>query len=454
MRSAHSSRERGRGPGYTLVNTRHQYCPVPQAVGAGSTGPFSTHTQVGGVEKSATTGPWDGMTIVYAYYFMYAFVFSVAIPTSSTYVERVTGRANLFGPLIATFNFGGVVMQPVQGFLLRRLGVRWSYVVFCAFFVVGSVMYVLAHAQDSTALLFAGRAISGSCSGTQLFFEVVHRTMHDPTHRRNAVVLFVLTYSAGYAFALVCATLVDEQITSSASVNVNALTVPGILSATLAALVGVVGAIFLRDPPSTPPALDGHEPGRKPSKPSASLGSVVVALTAVVVVMFGEGLRQVAIFNVSTLEWKWNATSASLFAAIAILIHAPTMSLDPLLGRRVLPLLLLGLAPTTLAFAPWELALPGAAWLYVVASFLYGPLTRIAFALLSADVLAYSTTSSYPKAFVQALAGASSLGVGLGASAATLWDLSIGPFAVAASLYALFAGLLWLFVTRERVVRL
>lgn len=386
------------------------------------------------------------MSLIYAYYFMYAFVFSVAIPTSSVYVERVTGRANLSGPLIATFNFGGVVMQPAQAFLLRRLGIRWSYAIFCAFFVVGSVMYTLAHLHGSTALLFVGRAISGACSGTQLFFEAVHRTMHSPARHRDAVVLFVLAYSSGYAFALVCAALVDEQVTYAATVNVNALTVPGILSATLAALVGLVGAVFLRNPAAAPPPASGPKPSHEPA---GSLGTALLGLAAVVVVMLGEGLRQVAIFNVSVMEWAWDTTSASLFAAIAMLIHAPTMVIDHLVPRRALPLLLLGLAPITLAFAPWGLALPGAAWLYVAATFLYGPLTRVAFALLSADVLAYSTSSSHPKAFVQGLAGASALGVGLGASAATLWDLSRIPFAVAAGLYAVSAGLVWLFVTRR-----
>jgi len=448
MRSMSSVRPnggRGGGPGYALAHASHRYRPVPQAVGTGLTGPFATHGRVGDALDHGPPAAWEGMSLVYAYYFMYAFIFSVSIPTSSVYVERVTGRSDLSGPLIATFNFGGVVMQPLQAFLLRRLGVRWSYAVFCALFVVGSVLYTFAHSRDSTVLLFAGRAISGACSGTQLFFEVVHRTMHYPAQRRSAVALLVLVYSSGYAFALVCAALVGEQVTYAASVDVNALTVPGILSATLAALVGVVGAVFLRNPPPPPPpppALSSH-------KPTGSLAAALLALAAVVVVMLGEGLRQVAIFNVSVVEWKWNTTSASLFAAIAMLIHTPTMPIDHLVPRRALPLLLLGLAPITLAFAPWGLALPGAAWLYVAATFLYGPLTRIAFALLSADVLAYSTTSSHPKAFVQGLAGASALGVGLGASAATLWDLSRVPFVVAACLYALLTGLVWLFVTRR-----
>lgn len=455
MRSTGSSIGRGgRSGGAQLffAYAGHPYYPVPQTVGGITGRPLTTATHIGNAVRDAAPTAWKGMSLIYAYYFMYAFVFSVAIPTSSVYAQRVTGRANLSGPLIATFNFGGLVMQPVQAFLLKRLGLRWSYVAFCTFFVVGSVMYTLAHSLDSTALLFVGRAISGACSGTQLFFEAVHQTIHDPTHRRNAVVIFTLVYSAGYAFALVCAALVDEQITYAASADVNALTVPGILSAVLAAVVGAVGGYYLQPTQST---LSGagasHKPGHKSDHKSAgSPGTTFVALAAVVVVMLGEGLRQVAIFNVSVMEWKWNTTSASLFAAIAMLIHTPTMVLDHYVQRQVLPLLLLLLVPTTLAFAPWGLALPGAAWLYVTATFLYGPLTRISFALVSADVLEYSMISHYPKVFVPALSAASALGIGLGASVATLWDLSTVPFVVAACLYALCAGLLWLLGTPQQ----
>lgn len=428
--------------GLALSHNSHRYCQVPHTVGWAFEGPFITHARIGHTKDITPRRDWNGMLLIYAYYFMYAFVFSVTIPTSAEYVARVTGRANLSGPLIATFNFGGVVMQPVQAFLLRRLGVRWSYTLFCAFFVVGSIMYVLAHVNNSVVLLFAGRAVSGACSGAQLFFDAAHRTIHEASRRRTAVIAFVLAYSSGYAFALVCATLVSEQITYDAGTDVNALTVPGILSATLATLVGVMGAFYLRDPP---PAV-----AREVVPYSAdSFRDALLCLAVVVVVFFGEGLRQVAIFNVSALEWRWDTTSASLFAAIAMLIHAPTMVLDHLVPPRILPLLLLGLGPTTLAFGPWGLALPGAAWLYIAASFLYGPLSRISFALLSARVLAYAATTSRSKVFVQGLAGASALGVGLGASAATLWDLSRLPFVVAACIYALSAALVWLCVTRR-----
>lgn len=416
-----------------LVDPRYQ--PVPQ-------GPFSTHGRAPEAIH-APLGRWAGMQLIYGYYFMYAFVFSVTIPTSEVYVERVTGNPTLSGPLIATFNFGGVVMQPLQAFLLRRLGIRWSYAFFCTFFVAGSAMYVLAHRHASASLLFAGRAISGACSGTQLFFEVVHRTMHKPEHRREAVAMLVLAYSGGYAFALVCATLVNEQVTSSINVDVNALTVPGILSATLAALVGGLGVLLLRDPPPAsgpPPSAPAPLSVRKPT---GSLGKAILAMVAIVVLMVGEGLRQVAVFNVSILQWRWDLTSASLFALLAMVIHIPTMGLDHLVAPWALPLLMVGNAPLTLAFAPWGIAPSVAPWLYMVASFLYGPLTRISFSLLSAEVLAYSTTSRYPKAFVQGLAGAAALGVGLGASAATLWDLSRVPFFVTTGLYVVTAGLVW-----------
>jgi hypothetical protein len=160
---------------------------------------------------------------------------------------------------------------------------------------------------------------------------------------------------------------------------------------------------------------------------------MIFYLVFTLILVFYEGIRSVTLFELAIKRWEWGLVSAPLLMALISIGGIVSRPLDRFV-TSVSPQLrfwiFVALAVSTLALTPWDISTTASAVLFSTASILYLFLIRVSWSFTNSFVIQYAEQSSVPSVFIALGAISASLGMAIGATVATLFDLSIVPFLV------------------------
>lgn len=153
------------------------------------------------VDKAFAKGGVLSLTMTYAYIFntQLILVLGAVIPTSSAYTELFVSKEQartISGVLVAIFNFGSALAQPIQGWIIARLGWNRAYPLFCFIVLVGC-MTAGASYKRSLITLFIGRLCTGLVAGNQLFEQIMSASVDFKDEKSSIRVLMTIDRAHG-----------------------------------------------------------------------------------------------------------------------------------------------------------------------------------------------------------------------------------------------------------------
>jgi hypothetical protein len=422
---------------------------------------------------------------MYAYLVMSAFCYFVTIPTSALYINHFLNDTRTSGLLIATFEYSAGVLQPLQTLVLAAtgkedswLGLNVVYIIMCLLSSIGCILYTLALPLNSLAVVFVGRAFSGVSAGNQLFSTQISRTTIDykKTHQidetqeqekaqehlmfAQATRYEILAYKVGGSTALVVAAIFGTFMTKRFDVDVNVATAPTIVAAVIPLLLIVAALVYFRNTivgAGGSRGLSKKAPGKADTvehslveKAGHSSGSAVDAWIGIVGVLLtstNEGLRHVTSFELSHIRWGWDLQYASLFASAMFFLPAFLLPFDHPWYKAAGPM------PSSILYAlfillaaPWMWDATFGSIMFTIASLFYGFFGRIIYTQYFVLVYHYISSTrdgpKHPLVYVACLSIGQSFGLAIGATIATLFDLSVYTFVAVAAVQIVSGGVL------------
>lgn len=390
----------------------------------------------------STDNPFSSqMLLLYANTFQVMLQFTIVQPTAAQYVRWFGITPKLGGALIAASQFGSAVFQIPIFFMLRHLPFKLVILFLLSCEILGNIFYSVALPLDQVAVLFVGRAISSFCSGQQIYLTGITQERLSDANKKIATQINSLMYQIAGFLSLTTAAFILTAASYGPIPTTNASTIPGYVAAFFVLLLFVFTAVFV---PTKAPLRFRIDAGRKQTL-RAMTGWYIIVIVGMM-----EGLRQVTIFELFDRwreDWDIGLESVSLIAAFIFLSSAISYLYDRKLKytKRNMSRIMLSLSLTMLPLAPWRCATAASVLLQSIVGCMYATFVRIMYGYATFIVIQAARRTSYIRFYYFLNAFLTSIGIGIGATVSSIFDLSVIPFMILLAL-SLVAPLLIRFV--------
>lgn len=377
--------------------------------------------------------------------FLLMFEFQLVVPTAESYVTKLGVDQRYSGLLIGMNQFGTAILQLPILVLLAVVPIKKALLLLIVLMAVGNLLYSFALPVDSVAMLFVGRLLCSTTSGLQIGNSIIDMELDDPKVEYIATKFIAFVYQLGAVVAYILASfflLVVTQSFASGTI-VNAATICGYVSFGLCVCLLLAMVVLL--------------PNKKLRKTASApnTGSPVRALIGIVFIFLinvMEVLRQVTLFQLYNRRWKYNGlkefAAMSLLASfifVGILLTFPFDRLFNPTPTGILPAFV-GCLLSYLLLIPYATNTTASILLQVFGGISFGFFIRSAFAYANFLVLRHIKMSKYPHLLLALNSMAMSCGIALGATCATLFELSPMPHVILLGLMTVLTPLILLFV--------
>jgi hypothetical protein len=373
------------------------------------------------------------MLAVYANTFSLMFAFASIVPTSANLTDYFVKNRKLSGLLVGLNEYGAVLMQPIQFYLFKFLNFKDVLIICLACEVIGGLLYTLSVPTGAESLIFVGRSICGVASGLQLVSKGLMLSIDDHKNIHTAGRINMLMYQLGAPMAYFSAAFFIEVATdvNTSHVGINQATWPTLTSSVISfcILLYVIFGI---------PRI--HSKPIQSKNTSHTQSWLIIPQVNIGFLAYGymEGLRQVTLFELFHERWitqtnpAWTLSTTCMYSAFIFVLMICTFPLDAYFSLHKWSMFFVsfGIVVSVILLIPYDIDTGTSIALFAVGSVIHGFLGRILGTWLNIRLVKYCSTSPRPNLWIMLQSQFLLIGVGLGATVATFFDLSFYPFIV------------------------